>query len=96
VNGQLLPLAERNYRFDRDRVDLRELDRERDVVLDDDDFRGRDLLAALPPFRPPFFDAERFSFFPRPEPLFFPPPLSLLTVAHARRAASLPDAPRFL
>jgi hypothetical protein len=33
---------------------------------------------------------------PRPLPLFFPPWLSLLTVAHARRAASLPLTPRFL
>jgi len=32
---------------------------------------------------------------PRPDPLFLPPPSSLLTVAQARRAASLLDTPRF-
>lgn len=31
----------------------------------------------------------------RPEPLFFPPPVSLFTVAQARRAASGLDTPRF-
>jgi hypothetical protein len=50
--------------------------------------------AARPPFFPPFLDGARFTFFPRPDPLFFPPPVSLLTVAHARRAASFRDTPR--
>src|SRR5690349_17413035 len=45
--------------------------------------------------RPPFREAERFSFLPRPEPLFLPPPLSLFTVAQARRAASFEPVPRF-
>jgi len=40
-------------------------------------------------------DEERFSVFPRPEPLFLPPPDSLLTVAQARRFASLLLLPRF-
>jgi hypothetical protein len=70
---------------------------------DRDRERPRELLERLrlavwlrrPPLRPPLRDAERFSFFPRPEPLFFPPPLSLFTVAQARRAASLLPVPRF-
>jgi hypothetical protein len=33
--------------------------------------------------------------FPRPEPLFLPPPSSALTVAQARRSASLSETPRF-
>ena len=33
-------------------------------------------------------------FLPRPDPLFLPPPVSLFTVAHARRAASFRDSPR--
>ena len=49
-----------------------------------------------PAFRPPFFDAERFSVLPRPEPDFFPPPDSLLTVAQARASASFVDVPLFL
>jgi hypothetical protein len=48
---------------------------------------------ARPPFLPPFRDAERVVFLPRPEPLFFPPPVSLFTVAHARRSASFRDTP---
>jgi hypothetical protein len=32
--------------------------------------------------------------FPRPEPLFFPPPDILFSVAQARRAASFRDTPR--
>src|SRR5213078_4627077 len=55
----------------------------------------RDRARARPPLRPPLRDAERFSFFPRPDPLFFPPPVSLFTVAQARRSASLLDVPRF-
>src|SRR5580704_10151482 len=31
---------------------------------------------------------------PRPEPLFLPPPVSLLTVAQARRSASFSETPR--
>jgi hypothetical protein len=53
------------------------------------------LAAARPPFLPPFRDGARFSFFPRPEPLFLPPPDSSFTVAQARRAASPRDTPRF-
>ena len=49
-----------------------------------------------PALRPPFFDAERFSVLPRPEPDFFPPPDSLFTVAQARASASLLDVPRSL
>ena len=43
---------------------------------------------AAPPFLPPFREALLVLFFPRPDPLFFPPPSSLFTVAQARRAAS--------
>ena len=49
---------------------------------------------ARPPSRPPFFDADRFSFLPRPEPLFLPPPDSWFTVAQARAAASFRETPR--
>jgi hypothetical protein len=51
--------------------------------------------AARPPFFPPFLDGAVFFFLPRPEPLFLPPPVSALTVAHARRSASLRPVPRF-
>ena len=53
------------------------------------------LAAAFPPFLPTFRDGAQFTFFPRPEPLFFPPPVSSFTVAQARRAASFSDTPRF-
>lgn len=49
---------------------------------------------ARPPFFPPFREEERVVGFPRPDPLFFPPPVSLFTVAHARRAASFRERPR--
>jgi hypothetical protein len=51
--------------------------------------------AARPPFFPPFFEGPRVSFLPRPEPLFFPPPVSSFTVAQARLAASFRETPRF-
>src|SRR5689334_15561681 len=53
------------------------------------------VLWLLPLLRPPFFDAERFSVLPRPEPDFLPPPDSLFTVAQARRSASPFEVPRF-
>jgi hypothetical protein len=53
------------------------------------------LAAACPPFLPPFFEGARFSFLPRPEPLFLPPPVSAFTVAQARRAASFLEVPFF-
>src|SRR2546421_13106142 len=50
-----------------------------------------------PPFLPPLRELDLLRFFPRPPPPFLRPPLSdLLTVAHARRAASLLLTPRFL
>src|SRR5690606_18902106 len=49
---------------------------------------------ASPPFLPPFLAAEVSVFLPRPEPLFLPPPLISLTVAHARRLASFFLTPR--
>lgn len=52
------------------------------------------LPAALPPSRPPFFAGAVFIFFPRPEPLFFPPPVIALTVAHALLSASPSGTPR--
>jgi hypothetical protein len=54
---------------------------------------GRD-AEALPPRRPPFRAGALEVRFPRPEPLFFPPPDILFSVAHARRAASFRDTPR--
>ena len=50
---------------------------------------------ARPPFLPPFRAELRLVFFLRPEPLFLPPPVSLFTVAQARRSASFRDTPRF-
>ena len=50
---------------------------------------------AAPPFRPPLREDDLFSVLPRPEPLFLPPPLSLFTVAQARRSASSLPTPRF-
>jgi len=50
---------------------------------------------ALPPFFPPRRDEVLLVFLPRPDPLFFPPPVSLFTVAQARRSASPPETPRF-
>jgi hypothetical protein len=49
---------------------------------------------AAPPFRPPFLAGALLTGFPRPEPDFFPPPVILLTVAHARFSASGSDTPR--
>ena len=51
-------------------------------------------LRARPPNRPPLRIGAWFSFLPLPEPLFLPPPLILLTVAHARRLASRDPRPR--
>src|SRR5207248_401435 len=48
-----------------------------------------------PPFLPPLRELALLSFLPRPLPLFLPPPLDLLTVAQARRAASFRPTPRF-
>lgn len=53
------------------------------------------LAFASPLILPPFRAGERFVFLPRPEPLRLPPPVILLTVAHARRFASLGLVPRF-
>ena len=47
------------------------------------------------PLRPPLRDALLLLFFPRPDPLFLPPPSSLFTVAQARRSASRRETPRF-
>jgi hypothetical protein len=46
-------------------------------------------------FLPPLRAAVLVVFLPRPEPLFLPPPLSLLVVAQARALASLAETPRF-
>ena len=61
-------------------------------MINQPDFFRR--LAAV--FRAPFREEDRFGFFPRPEPLFFPPPSSLFTVAQARRSASFVETPFFL
>lgn len=49
---------------------------------------------ARPPARPPFRAGAAFVFFPRPAPLFRPPPDILFSVAHARRSASFFGTPR--
>ena len=45
-------------------------------------------------FLPPFADAVPCTDLPLPDPLFFPPPVSLFTVAQARRSASSFETPR--
>jgi hypothetical protein len=68
------------------------------VLIESAKQQNHDLLlraVASPPFRPPFFAEALLLFFPRPDPLFFPPPLDLFTVAHARFSASFFDVPRF-
>jgi len=60
-----------------------------------DDFEDFLLLAAaFPPLRPPFLAGALLTFLPRPDPLFLPPPVIALTVAHARRSASSSGTPR--
>jgi hypothetical protein len=68
------------------------------AAVEREDFEREDFereAEARPPFLPPFREELRFAFLPRPEPLFLPPPVSLFTVAHARRAASPRETPRF-
>jgi hypothetical protein len=50
---------------------------------------------ASPPLRPPLRAEAVLVFLPRPDPLFLPPPVSLFTVAQARRPASFFPTPRF-
>ena len=67
----------------------------RAAFLADADSAAFDLAAALPPpLRPPVRAGSGFDFFPRPDPLFLPPPEILLTVAQARRSASFLGTPR--
>jgi len=47
-----------------------------------------------PPILPPRFEDTLLLAAPRPEPRFLPPPVSLLTVAQARRSASFRSVPR--
>jgi hypothetical protein len=54
---------------------------------------GREAEAA-PPIRPPFLLDTLLSGTSRPLPDLFPPPVSLLTVAQARDAASFSGTPR--
>jgi hypothetical protein len=49
---------------------------------------------ALPPSLPPLREEAWLSGLPLPDPLFLPPPLSLLTVAQARLSASFSGTPR--
>jgi hypothetical protein len=51
---------------------------------------------AAPPLRPPFVAGAFLVGLPLPDPLFLPPPDILLTVAQARRSASLSPTPRSL
>ena len=57
--------------------------------------RVRDGDFRAPLFRLRDFDADRLAA-PRPEPLFLPPPVVLLTVAQARASAVSAETPRFL
>ena len=67
------------------------------AFLADADFAAADrLAAALPPFLPPFLAGALLTGLPRPDPLFLPPPVMALTVAHARPSASSSETPRFL
>src|SRR4051812_46344482 len=83
------------YFFERD------VERERDDEERDDDLDAPPLLRPpfappfAPPFRPPARLALRLVVLPRPDPLFLPPPVSLLTVAHARCSATFFGVPRF-
>jgi hypothetical protein len=70
-----------------DDVFLAELERPEDFRVVED--------LALPPLAPPFRADAVEVFLPRPEPLFLPPPVSLFTVAQARRSASFFETPRF-
>jgi len=79
-------------RFDRDEDAPRELDALDRFEEEPDD--RRDVDEARPPIRPPLRDEAVLIVFPRPEPLFLPPPVSLLTVAQARRSASSLEVPR--
>ena len=85
------------FRFDRDDDERPELDelRLRDDVEDEDEEDRLRPLDAWPPLRPPFRAEAVLISLPRPEPLFLPPPVSLLTVAQARRSASSFGVPRF-
>ena len=47
-----------------------------------------------PPILPPRFADTLVSRTPRPEPRLLPPPVSLFTVAQARRSASFAPTPR--
>jgi hypothetical protein len=63
------------------------------------DLLDADFLLELPLLEllldlPEDFEEDPLFFF-EPDPPFFPPPSCLLTVAHARRSASLSDTPRF-
>ena len=49
---------------------------------------------AAPPFLPPFLLDACETALPRPLPDFLPPPVSLFTVAQARRLASAEPVPR--
>ena len=57
--------------------------------------RARPLWEREPPILPPLREEAWLVLCPRPEPLFLPPPDSLLTVAQARRSASFLLVPRF-
>jgi hypothetical protein len=96
-------------RLDRDRDFELERERDFDPPARDRAFRRRVAAAFLadaeradfgreaearPPFFAPLRAGARDVFFPRPEPLFFPPPDILFSVAQARRSASSSGTPR--
>jgi hypothetical protein len=89
------PLVERRP-ADRPLDPLPEERREDDRPDDDrleDDFEEVPLCDRRPPFRPPLRDGSLFVDL-CPEPPLRPPPVSLFTVAHARRSASFSPTPR--
>jgi hypothetical protein len=59
------------------------------------DFEDEDDFEREWDFFPPAREEDLLLFFPRPDPLFLPPPDSLFTVAQARRSASFFEVPRF-
>ena len=63
-------------------------------LADADRWAGVRAADAAPPFRPPRLLDTFVSGTPRPDPDWFPPPSSLLTVAQARLSASFSGTPR--
>src|SRR5215468_2331240 len=90
---QLSPLFPQSYAGYRPALRARVLA----AFLAEADLAAAERLAeAALPLRPPFFAGALLTGLPFPDPLFLPPPVILLTVAHARRSASSSPTPRSL